>query len=415
MSTTRAARDVNDGGGSPGTHDVERTLWAAAAPATVSAIRTQASHWRDRPTPRRVAGPTQRSAVAAVASSIALLLVGLLSLPGPVNALGAPVLLGTADKYSVLAGSAVTNTGPSVLSGDVGVHPGTAISGFPPGIASVKHVGGDAESAQAQADLTAAYNSAASRAKTGDVAGDIVGLTLTSGVYKSTSTLALGGKVTLDAEGDPDATFTFQIADSLTTATDSSVELIGGAKACNVFWQIGSSATLGTRTSFKGTIMALTSITLVTGATVEGRALARNGAVTLDTNVFTAASCDRSATTASTTTSGSASTSTTSPTGGTTSTQTGSGVSGLPSTGVGAGGATGTGTPGGAGTPLTPGQGGLPPASGAPELPRTGISQSTLAWLVGSSLALIAIGNALLTAAGTRASRATCALRGARR
>jgi hypothetical protein len=193
--------------------------------------------------------------------------------------------------FSVLAGSAVTNTGSTVVSGDVGVSPGTAVSGFPPGLASGAIHTADGPAAQAQTALTAAYVDAAGRSGSTSVAGDLVGQTFTGGVYKSTSSLAISGDVTLDAHGNPNAVFIFQISSTLTTGSGSHVVLANGAKACNVFWQVGSSATLGTFSVFKGNILALTSITITTGVNLEGRALARNGAVTLDTDVITGCSC----------------------------------------------------------------------------------------------------------------------------
>src|SRR4029077_4216676 len=143
----------------------------------------------------------------------------------------------------------------------------------------------------AQTALTTAYNDAAGRSGGSTVAGDLVGLKFTAGVYKSTSSLAVSGDVTLDAQGNPDAVFIFQIASTLTTASGSHIILINGAKPCNVFWQVGSSATLGTNSVFKGNILALTSITITTGVNLEGRALARNGAVTLDADVITGCTC----------------------------------------------------------------------------------------------------------------------------
>jgi len=193
--------------------------------------------------------------------------------------------------FSVLAGSTVTNTGSTTVSGDVGVSPGTAVTGFPPGLASGSIHKADSAAAQAQAALTAGYIDAAGRSGGTTVSGDLVGRTLTAGVYKSTSSLAVSGDVTLDAQGDSSAVFIFQIASTLTTGSGSHVVLANGAKACNVFWQVGSSATLGTYSDFKGNILALTSITITTGVNLEGRALARNGAVTLDTDVITGCTC----------------------------------------------------------------------------------------------------------------------------
>jgi len=241
---------------------------------------------------RRIEGHNA-SRWTAAAAFVAVMCTGLLaSVPaGAAAAAEAPVGLATAASYSVLGGQTVTNTGPSKLSGDLGVSPGTAIKGFPPGtVGGAKHAG-DAQAAKARSDLTIAYNDAAGRAKTASVAGDLVGKTLTSGVYKSTGPLALSGTVTLNGQGNPNAVFIFQIASKLTTASASHVSLLNGAQACHVFWQVGSSATLGTTSSFKGTIMALTSIAVQTGAHVQGRALARNGAVTLDNDIFTAANC----------------------------------------------------------------------------------------------------------------------------
>ncbi|HEX6129461.1 MAG TPA: ice-binding family protein [Candidatus Limnocylindria bacterium] len=226
------------------------------------------------------------------------LLAGSLLGGSTVRAAHAPVGLGTADGFAVLAGSTVTNTGPSVVNGDLGVSPGSAIVGFPPGIVNGTVHEANADAAQAQADLTTAYDDAAGRAPTQDLTGDdLGGLTLTDGTYSYSTSAQLTGTVTFDAEGDPDAVFIVQIGSTLTTASDSVVSLVNGASACNIFWQVGSSATLGTDTAFQGTILALTSITLNTGATIEnGRALARNGAVTLDDNVITGDVCAAAAT-----------------------------------------------------------------------------------------------------------------------
>ena len=193
--------------------------------------------------------------------------------------------------FSVLAGSTVTNTGSTSVSGDVGLSPGTSVTGFPPGlVGGTIHIA-DGAASLAQAALTAGYIDAAGRAGSTAVTGDLVGKTLTTGVYTSTSSLANSGALTLDAPGNPDAVFIFQIASTLTTGSGSKIILANGAKACNVFWQVGSSATLGTNSVFKGNILALTSITITTGVNLEGRALARNGAVTLDTDVIAGCSC----------------------------------------------------------------------------------------------------------------------------
>jgi len=204
----------------------------------------------------------------------------------------APVGLGTADGFAVLGGSAVTNTGPSVVNGDLGVSPNNAVTGFPPGIVNGTIHAADAVAGQAQSDLTTAYNDAAGRACDVTLTGqDLGGLTLTSGVYCYATSAQLTGTTTLDAQGDPNAVFIFQIGSTLTTASNSTVNLINGAQACNVFWQVGSSAILGTTTTFVGNVLALTSIVANTGATVDGRLLADNGATTLDSNTITRAQC----------------------------------------------------------------------------------------------------------------------------
>jgi len=199
-------------------------------------------------------------------------------------------ILGTAANFAVLGGSTVTNTGPTVLDASAGVWPGLAITGFPPGIltAGTLHNGG-AVAQQAQTDLTAAYNTLAGMTVTQTLTGtDLGGLTLTPGVYFFASSAQLTGVLTLNAMGDAAAVFVFQIGSTLTTASAASVLHINGANWCNVYWQVGSSATLGTGTNFEGNIVALTSITLNTGAVINnGRALARNGAVTLDSNSIT--------------------------------------------------------------------------------------------------------------------------------
>ena len=194
--------------------------------------------------------------------------------------------LGDAASYAVLAGSTVTNTGATSLTGDLGVSPGTAVTGFPPGTLTGTIHAGDAAAVLAMAAMTTAYNDAAGRTLGPvTVAGNLGGLTLPPGLYKSTSSLSISsGDLTLDAQGDSNAVFIFQMASTLTTTAGRVVLLAGSAKASNVYWQVGSSATLGTTTAFKGTIMADQSITLNTGATLNGRALARAGAVTLASN-----------------------------------------------------------------------------------------------------------------------------------
>ena len=199
----------------------------------------------------------------------------------------APVVLGSATTFEVLAGSTVTSTGATTVNGDLGVSPGTAVTGFPPGLVNGTIHAGDPAAAQAQLDLTTAYNDAAGRTVGAiTVAGNLGGQTLAPGLYKSTSSLEISsGDLTLDAQGDANAVWIFQMASTLTTTSGRQVILSGGAKAANIFWQVGSSATLGTTSAFKGNILALASITVTTGAAVEGRLLARTAAVTLDSNI----------------------------------------------------------------------------------------------------------------------------------
>ncbi len=194
------------------------------------------------------------------------------------------------SSFAVLGGSTVTNTDtPTTVNGNLGVSPGSAVTGFPPGlvIGGTIHAG-DLVAAQAQTELTTSYNSLAAMACGTDLTGlDLGGMTLTPGVYCFSTSAQLTGTLTLDAQGDPNALFVFQIGSTLTTASASSVVRINGGTDCGVFFQVGSSATLGTGTALRGSIVALTSITLNTGASVSGSILARNGAVTLDNSHVT--------------------------------------------------------------------------------------------------------------------------------
>jgi hypothetical protein len=199
----------------------------------------------------------------------------------------APVALGAAAKFAVLAATTVTSTGATTVTGDLGVSPGAKVTGSLR-VSGMVHAGGPT-AAKAQGDLSAAYNDAAGRTVGAlTVAGNLGGLTLTPGLYASTSPLEISsGDLTLDARGDTNAVFIFQMASTLTTTAGRQVILIGGAKAANIYWQVGSSATLGTTSVFKGNILASTSIAAMNGAAVEGRLLARTGAVTLDANTIT--------------------------------------------------------------------------------------------------------------------------------
>lgn len=226
-----------------------------------------------------------RFGVASVAA------VGLLvALPGTAEAAAVVVPLGTADSFVVLAGQGVTNIGATILNGDLGTSPNPAITGLETvTLNGVVHAN-DGVAAGAQSDLTAAYLTTASEGPTSPIAADMDGLLLGPGVYNG-GALALAGTLTLDAGGDPNAVFVFQASSTLITASGSRVNLINGATSCNVFWQVTSSATLGSGSIFIGTIMALTDVHLETGATVDGRVLARNGEVTLQGNTITRPTC----------------------------------------------------------------------------------------------------------------------------
>jgi hypothetical protein len=196
--------------------------------------------------------------------------------------------LGTAASFAVLGGRTVTNTGASVLNGNLGVSPGSALTGFPPGIVHGAKHKGDAVALQAQKDVKTAYNVAAGAPCNHDMTGvNLGGKSLKSGVYCFSSSAQLTGLLALDGAG----VYIFQIGSKLTTASNASVSLVHGASPCNVFWQIGSSATIGTNTAFVGNILALTSIAAQTGATFNGSLYARNGEVTLDDNTINRASC----------------------------------------------------------------------------------------------------------------------------
>src|SRR5271163_4187890 len=227
---------------------------------------------------------------------VGLLLLGMLStliFTSSALAAAASVGLGTAAPFSVLAGSTVTNTGPTTMFGNLGLSPGSSVTGAPH-VLGETHVD-DAVAIGAKNSLTTAYNDAAGRPSNGSAGTDLAGQEFLPGVRSASSSLLLSsGSVTLNAQGNPNAVFIFQIGSTLITGSGTSVSLVNGAQACNVFWQVGSSATLGTSTSFVGTIMASASITANTGATIHGRLLARTGAVTLDTNTITTSNCPSS-------------------------------------------------------------------------------------------------------------------------
>ncbi|MBF4618192.1 DUF3494 domain-containing protein [Clavibacter sp. VKM Ac-2873] len=338
-------------------------------------------------------------AVAAVAASG---LGAALLAPASAFAATATVGLGTAATYSVLAGQGVTNTGPTTLSADLGTSPSAAVTGFPPGVVGGATHAADAAAGQAQSDLTTAYDDAAGRPTTAAVPADLVGSTLTPGVYTAAGPLGLTGTVTLDAQGDPSAVFVIQAPSSLTTGSGSRVSLVNGAQACNVFWQVSSSASLGTNSGFAGTILALTSVSVGTGATVDGRALARNGSVTLDDDAFISSTCG-------TTTSpiGSGTTPVVTPTPAPSSTPAPSPTPPGGSTGGGTGGSTGGSTPtpsptSGVPTSSTP-PGDVPPPSG--HLPRTGGDGARLVIELALGAAALAAGIVAVIAVRTRRRR----------
>jgi hypothetical protein len=236
---------------------------------------------------RRITASYRLPVAVTIAGASAVLLCAAGPASAGTAAATAPVPLGTAAQFAVLGASTVTNTGPTVLNGDLGLSPGTAITGFPPGHVNGTVYAADSVAQKAQSDLTIAYNNAAGRPATATIPTELGGTTVTPGVYNSAAgTFGITGTLTLNAQGNPNAVFIFQAASTLTTASASAVKLANGAKAANVFWQVGSSATLGTYSSFKGNIMALASITVTTGVAVTGRALARTAAVTLDTDTI---------------------------------------------------------------------------------------------------------------------------------
>ncbi len=274
--------------------------------------------------------------VVAGRSVAALAVVGLLFLVGS-SAVAAPtaVGLGTAGSFGVLAGSGITNTGPTTITGDIGTFPTTSITGATSLTLSGTNHGGDSVTQGAKTDLVTAYTTAAGEGPTTAIPADLVGMTLVPGVYSSAAAIGLSGVLTLDGAGDPSAVWVFQAGSTLITGSGSRVVLLNGAQSCHVYWQVGSSSTLGTSSTFVGTIMALTSISLQHGAQLDGRALARNGAVTLDSNTITRSACSTSTST-TTPTSTATSTLTTTPTSTATSASTTTPASTSPSNRTGA-------------------------------------------------------------------------------
>ena len=231
----------------------------------------------------------RRSRRGVGAASLAML--ASLALGGSGAHAAAPIDLGAAGSFAVLGGTTVTSAGVSTITGELGVSPGTSVTGFGPGTVTGSIHAGDTIAAQAHADLATAYGVAVLRTPDKPAVGALDGLTLGPGVHASGATLTLAGTLTLDAGGDPDAVFILQAGSTLGTAAGSQVALTGGAQACNVFWQVGSSATLGATSRLRGTILAHTSISVGADVTIHGRALARDGAVTLDNDTVSVSPC----------------------------------------------------------------------------------------------------------------------------
>lgn len=262
-----------------------------------------------------------RGAVA-ILTALIMTMATLLLTGGSADAAIVPTVpLGTSTNYAVLGASTVTNTGNSTLDGSLGLWPGTSITGFPPGLVLPPGTTDTTNAAaqQAQSDLTAAYVNAAGRPVDATTTADLVNLNLQPGVYSGPgkSALSLSGPLVLDGAGDLSSVFIFQTDSTLITGSGSTVTLINGAQACNVFWQVGSSATLGSGSVFTGNILALTSVTVDNSVTVHGRALARNGAVTLDNDTFTRPTCAQPTPATTTTTTVAGGTTTTGAGGGT--------------------------------------------------------------------------------------------------
>jgi hypothetical protein len=233
----------------------------------------------------------RRRVIAFLAPVAALAIGAAVVLPTPpIDAAQAAVGLGAATSYGVLAGAGITNTGATTINGDVGTFPTPSETGFGTVTLNGADNAGNAVTQQAKTDLVTAYNTAAGALPENSVPTELGGRTLTPGVYTS-GTLGITGTLTLNTLGNPNAVFIFKAASTLITASASQVIVLNGAQACNVFWQVTSSATLGTGSHLIGTVMALQAITANTGATIQGRLLARNAAVTLDNNAITRNVC----------------------------------------------------------------------------------------------------------------------------
>jgi hypothetical protein len=302
--------------------------------------------------------PSRAARLATSVLALMLLFVALFAASRSARAAQPPVGLGTAGSFAILSYSGMTNTGDTRITGDVGSFPTASQTGFESVTLTGTNHRGDAVTRGAKDDLQTAYDDAAERMPETSKAVELGGTVLRAGVYTS-GTFGLTGTLTLDAQGDPDAVFIFKTASTLITAVDSRVRLINGGDPCRVVWKVGSSATFNTGTRFVGDVLAHTSISALTGATFRGRLLALGGAVTLDTNTITNATCaaETTTTTAGSTATTSGGATSTSSTSSTTSTTTGD--------------ARTAGVPGPAGTPSTPASPGTPSTPGTPGTPGT--------------------------------------------
>jgi hypothetical protein len=346
---------------------------------------------RDRST--IVGGPFGRRAATYFFFLVAVVLASLVLVATSALAAQGPVGLGTAENFAVLAGSGITNTGATTITGDVGTFPTPSETGFGSITLTGTNHAGDAVTQGAKNDLVTAYDDAFGRKPVTNVPVELGGSTLLAGVYKS-GTFGLTGTLTLDAKGDTNAEFIFQAASTVITASNSRVLLLNGADPCRVVWQLGSSATFGTGTRFVGDVLAYTSITATTGATFQGRLLALNGAVTLDHNTITKSNCVASVSSspsasATGTPSPSSGAATPSSTPSETALSGGPASTGTPAAALGpparpTGGAPGTPPHGSHGTPSTPGSGWSPP-----HLAVTGLA---IIGILGLGLVLLNIG-----------------------
>lgn len=228
---------------------------------------------------------TPRFAILAIATAFITV--------GSVAGAAEPIGMGAAGAYAVIANQTITNGGTTTLNGHVGLSPGSAVTGFETVTLNGELHLADTDASNAMAAMSAAYSNAAGQPVSATIGTELGGTTVPGGgVYASGSgTFEITGTVILDGQDDPNAVFIFQMGGTLLTAGSATVSLINGAQACNVYWRVGSSATLGAANTFRGTILAATSITLGAGTTISGRALARDGSVTLSANTITPVGC----------------------------------------------------------------------------------------------------------------------------